>query len=96
MKITKSQLKQIIKEELSKMVETAEDEDPAIMELLGHLETVAGRRDARGVLELMGQLAGFRGDLGSVLEDALSIVRRVFGGGEAVDQGPQMSNREDI
>ena len=83
MKITKSQLKKIIKEELSKMVETAEDEDPAIMELLGHLEIVAG------------QLAAVATD-GSVLEDALSIVRRVFGGGEAIDQGPQMSNREDI
>ena len=83
MKITKSQLKKIIKEELSKMVETAEDEDPAIMELLGHLEIVAG------------QLAAVATD-GSVLEDALSIVRRVFGGGEAIDQGPQRSNREDI
>ena len=83
MKITKTQLKQIIKEELSRLIETPEDDEAAVVELLGHLENIAG------------QLAAVATD-GSVLEDALSIVRRVFGGGEAIDQGPQMSNREDI
>ena len=95
MKITKTQLKQIIKEELSKMVETAEDEDPAIMELLGQLEIVAGKGDSRGVLELMSQLAAFDTD-GGVLKDALGIIQRDWKVDMAVDQGPQMSNREDI
>jgi hypothetical protein len=95
MKITKAQLKQIIKEELSKMVETAEDEDPAIMELLGQLEIVVGKGDSRGVLELMSQLAAFDTD-GGVLKDALGIIQRDWKVDMAVDQGPQMSNREDI
>ena len=93
MKITKTQLKQIIKEELSRLIETPEDDEATIVELLGHLEIVAGRGDARGVLELMGQLAVFETD-GRVLEDALSVI---FASGHSGDlAAQQMSNREDM